>query len=34
MSVKVGAPLSQPAKKVLLCGSGEFGKEVVIELWG
>jgi phosphoribosylglycinamide formyltransferase 2 len=26
MSVKIGTPLSQRAKKVLLCGSGELGK--------
>ena len=32
MSVKIGTPLSQSAKKVLLCGAGELGKEVAIEL--
>lgn len=32
MSVTIGTPLSQQAKKVLLCGSGELGKEVAIEL--
>ena len=32
MSVKIGTPLSQRAKRVLLCGSGELGKEVAIEL--
>jgi phosphoribosylglycinamide formyltransferase 2 len=32
MSVKIGTPLSSRAKKVLLCGSGELGKEVAIEL--
>jgi phosphoribosylglycinamide formyltransferase 2 len=32
MSVKIGTPLSQRAKKVMLCGSGELGKEVAIEL--
>jgi phosphoribosylglycinamide formyltransferase 2 len=32
MSVKIGTPLSQIAKKVLLCGAGELGKEVAIEL--
>ena len=32
MSVKIGTPLSQNAKKVLLCGAGELGKEVAIEL--
>ena len=29
---KIGTPLSAKAKKVMLCGSGELGKEVVIEL--
>ena len=29
---KIGTPLSKRAKKVMLCGSGELGKEVVIEL--
>lgn len=29
---KIGTPLSATAKKVLLCGSGELGKEVAIEL--
>ena len=28
----IGTPLSKTAKKVLFCGSGELGKEVVIEL--
>ncbi len=28
----IGTPLSSTAKKVLFCGSGELGKEVVIEL--
>ena len=28
----IGTPFSDTAKKVLLCGSGELGKEVVIEL--
>ncbi|MFV1872703.1 MAG: formate-dependent phosphoribosylglycinamide formyltransferase [Oleiphilus sp.] len=28
----IGTPLSKSAKKVLFCGSGELGKEVVIEL--
>ena len=28
----IGTPFSASAKKVLLCGSGELGKEVVIEL--
>ncbi|MFQ3236364.1 MAG: phosphoribosylglycinamide formyltransferase 2 [Paraglaciecola sp.] len=32
MSVKIGTPLSQNAKKVMLCGSGELAKEVTIEL--
>jgi phosphoribosylglycinamide formyltransferase 2 len=29
---KIGTPLSPTAKKVILCGSGELGKEVAIEL--
>ncbi|GAA6133965.1 formate-dependent phosphoribosylglycinamide formyltransferase [Oceaniserpentilla sp. 4NH20-0058] len=32
MSISLGTPLSSSAKKVLLCGSGELGKEVAIEL--
>lgn len=32
MSVALGTPLSSSAKKVMLCGSGELGKEVAIEL--
>ena len=28
----IGTPLSPTATKVLMCGSGELGKEVVIEL--
>jgi phosphoribosylglycinamide formyltransferase 2 len=32
MSVSIGTPFKPSAKKVLLCGSGELGKEVVIEL--
>ncbi|MEP1472326.1 MAG: formate-dependent phosphoribosylglycinamide formyltransferase [Halieaceae bacterium] len=32
MSVSIGTPLSASAKKVLLCGAGELGKEVAIEL--
>lgn len=31
-SVHIGTPLSSTAFKVLMCGSGELGKEVVIEL--
>jgi len=31
-SVTIGSPLSPSATKVMLCGSGELGKEVVIEL--
>ena len=31
MSIKIGTPLNQSAKKVLLCGAGELGKEVAIE---
>ena len=30
--VKIGTPLTKVAKKALLCGSGELGKEVAIEL--
>ncbi len=30
----IGTPLSPSAKKVLLCGAGELGKEVVMELQG
>ena len=32
MSVNIGTPLTPRAKKVLLCGAGELGKEVTIEL--
>ncbi len=32
MSVTIGTPLTNSAKKVLLCGAGELGKEVAIEL--
>ena len=32
MSLSLGTPFKPSAKKVLLCGSGELGKEVVIEL--
>ena len=32
MSVTIGTPLSPRARKVLLCGAGELGKEVTIEL--
>ncbi len=32
MSISIGTPFTEKAKKVLLCGSGELGKEVVIEL--
>ena len=32
MSISIGTPFTNLAKKVLLCGSGELGKEVVIEL--
>ena len=32
MSVVIGTPLSHTAKKVMLCGAGELGKEVAIEL--
>ena len=30
--VKIGTPYSPTATKVVLCGSGELGKEFVIEL--
>ena len=30
--LQLGSPLTSVAKKALLCGSGELGKEVVIEL--
>ena len=30
--IKIGTPLTKVAKKALLCGSGELGKEVAIEL--
>ena len=29
---KIGTPFSSTAKRAVLCGSGELGKEVVIEL--
>ncbi len=32
MNVQIGTPFKSSATKVLLCGSGELGKEVVIEL--
>ena len=32
MSISIGTPFKNLAKKILLCGSGELGKEVVIEL--
>jgi phosphoribosylglycinamide formyltransferase 2 len=32
MSISIGTTFTHLAKKVLLCGSGELGKEVVIEL--
>ena len=32
MSAEIGTPFSQSATKVMLCGSGELGKEGVIEL--
>lgn len=32
MSVTIGTPFTSSAIKVLLCGSGELGKEVVLEL--
>ena len=30
--LKIGSPLTSVAKKALLCGSGELGKEVTMEL--
>ena len=30
--ITIGTPLSPSATRVLLCGGGELGKEVVIEL--
>lgn len=30
--IRIGTPLSKTATKVILCGSGELGKELVIEL--
>jgi phosphoribosylglycinamide formyltransferase 2 len=32
MNVTIGTPFKSSAVKVLLCGSGELGKEVVLEL--
>jgi phosphoribosylglycinamide formyltransferase 2 len=32
MSISIGTPFKNLAKKILLCGAGELGKEVVIEL--
>ncbi|MFC4260166.1 formate-dependent phosphoribosylglycinamide formyltransferase [Marinobacter lacisalsi] len=32
MSISIGTPLKENGYRVLLCGSGELGKEVVIEL--
>ena len=32
MSVSIGTPFQKSSKKIMLCGSGELGKEVVIEL--
>ena len=32
MNVKIGTPFSESATRDLICGSGELGKEVVIEL--
>ena len=32
MSNIIGTPFKEGAKRVLLCGSGELGKEVIIEL--
>ena len=30
--VKIGTPMTPVGKKAILCGSGELGKEVAIEL--
>ena len=30
--IKIGTPFAQSSTKVMLCGSGELGKEVAIEL--
>ena len=30
--LEIGSPLTKVAKRALLCGSGELGKEVTIEL--
>ena len=32
MTVSIGTPFSSTSKRILLCGSGELGKELVIEL--
>ena len=32
MNSTIGTPFKEGARRVLLCGSGELGKEVVIEL--
>ncbi len=32
MSISIGTPFTETATRVMLCGSGELGKEVVIEL--
>ena len=32
MSISIGTPFQKSARKIMLCGSGELGKEVVIEL--
>lgn len=31
-NIKIGTPFTKSATKVMLCGSGELGKEVIIEL--
>ena len=30
--VKIGTPMTSVGKKAILCGSGELGKEVALEL--
>ena len=32
MDINIGTPFTRSATRVMLCGSGELGKEVVIEL--
>ncbi len=32
-NMSLGTPFSSTAKRVLLCGGGELGKEVAIGVW-